>query len=282
MSAKAKNILSYWRLPLYFLIASIVTLVVSAVSEKLSGVFSVLWLFVAVPGFAITLVVAIVRSIKNSIVYSDGDWPEEVKLLEVELFKTIGSWISDELFDISCMSGGMKVRYILFRVLGIVLIVGGIVLAFFFTVIGALVIIGGAALCIMANPMTFNERISNVKMISCHKGDSIRRIHGYLKMKWTPLGTPFIAKVANVKGEALVWGPSNSGEVVVLYHARFSPCFYVSSAFGADDITEYLTSTEIGDSELLDDDDPYDVDTLLVKIASEIEKNAPRKKKKES
>ena len=170
MSAKAKNILSYWRLPLYFLIASIITLVVTVKSEKLSGVFSALWLFVAVPGFAITFIIAIVRSIKNSIVYRGGDWPEEVKLPEIELFKNIGSWIGDEVFDISYMSGGMRIRYILFRVFGIVFIIGGIVLAFFLPVIGALVIIAGAALCIMANPRSFNKQSSNVRMISCHKG----------------------------------------------------------------------------------------------------------------
>lgn len=279
MSAKAKNILSYWRLPLYFFIASIITLVVTVKSEKLSGVFSALWLFVAVPGFAITFIIAIVRSIKNSIVYRGGDWPEEVKLPEIELFKNIGSWIGDEVFDISYMSGGMRIRYILFRVFGIVFIIGGIVLAFFLPVIGALVIIAGAALCIMANPRTYNEQSSNVQMISCHKGDSIRRIHGYMKNKWTPLGTPFIAKVSKVKGEALVWGPSNIGEVVVLYHARFSPCFYVSSAFGANDIIEYLTSPESRDSYLLDDSDTYDVDDLLMKIATEIENNIPAKEK---
>lgn len=278
MSAKAKNILSYWRLPFYFLIASIITLVVTVISEKLAGVFSALWLFVAVPGFVVTFIIAIVRSIKNSIVYKDIGWPEEVTLPEIELFKNIGSWIGDEIFDISYMSGGMKVRFILFRVFGIALTVGGIVLAFFFPVIGALVIIGGVTLCIMANPRTYNERITNVQMISCHKGDSIRRIYDYLKKKWTPLGTPCIARVAKVKGEALVWGPSKSGEVVVLYHARFSPCFYASSAFGTDDIKEFLTSPETRDSYLLDDEDTYDVDTLIIKIATVVENNAPRKK----
>lgn len=276
MSACAKNILSYWRIPLYFFIAAIVLLVIPTKSETATGIISSLWLFVAAPGFVISFIVTIVRCIKNAIKYKDIGWPEEVTLHEVDFFVNIVNWIKDEVFDISYMPGWMKVRYVIFRVFGIALIIGGIFLALIFAVFGALVIIAGAALCIMANPRTYNKRVKNVRMISCHKGDSIRRIHGYMKNKWTPLGMPCIARIAHVKGEALAWGPNNGGEVVVLYHARFSPCFYVSKAFGADDIEEYLTMPETSDSNLLEED-LYDIDSLIEKIAEVVEINAPRK-----
>lgn len=245
MGHKAKVILSYWRIPLYFLIAMIILLVVASQWEKGEGALDALALFVAFPGLVITLIRAEYLSIKNTIYYNRNGWPETVELAEVEAIRSVVYWVEDEIDTISDLSSGMKIRFLLFRIFGIILIAGGIVLAFIMPVIGALVIIGGATLCICANPETYNSMVSNVRMVPYGVDFDEFDIHdAFEKLKgvWTSLGTPYLARVRGVEEDAIVYGPDESGSMVVVYQPKSKGFLFVSEALF--EITERLTEPE--------------------------------------
>lgn len=270
MNPKLKLILRFWRIPLYFLIALLLLMTVALTSEKLEGAFSALALFLAFPGFVITLVWAAFLSVIRPIQYHRNGWPEVDRLPEVTFFGNIADAIGDEIGDIAELSGGMRLRYLGFRILGIILIAGGIVLAFItLYVIGTLVMIAGATLWIMANPRTYNRRVEGVRMVSCAEGDDTQKLYTYCRKRMTSLGTPYLARLRGFPTDVLVFGPDDADNMVIVYHAKRADCFYVSSVCMPGRIIEVLS--EPGVQPEHKDSEAYDTDTALSYIVSLVE-----------
>ena len=131
----------------------------------------------------------------------------------------------------------MQLRCILFRLLGVVLIVGGSIGAFFFSfsyfflIIFTLVIIAGATLWIVANPQRYNERISGSSMVPCGDDITNEQLYKILCTLPTPLGTPHLAKVRGFKKPIIVYGSQSDTYIYLVYHARTFDFFYVSTIY---------------------------------------------------
>ena len=143
--------------------------------------------------------------------------------------------ISDEFSSVADLSGKMKARYVLFRILGIVLIIGGSIACFlcFYSylliTLFTLVIIGGATLCIIANPKSYNENVEGVQMIPCPSNMTEQDLYQILSTKSTPLGYPRFAKVRGFKNSIMVYGSDLDAYIYAVYQPKHASYFYVST-----------------------------------------------------
>lgn len=272
MNNKAKMIFFFWRIPLYFLAASILFFIISASSEKLGGPAGALLLFITFPGFVISFVRALFLTVKKTIEFSRTGWPEDVIFPEVEACKSLSDYLSNEIDSVRELSPRMKLRYFLFRIAGILCIAGGIVLAFIgIYIIGTLVIIAGATLCITANPRTYNSQVEGVRMIPCREGDDIGKIYRFCKDNCTPLGTPYLADVRGFNTEVMVYGPDSDDNTIIVYHAPKADYFYVSSAFMPGRIERVLSEPGILPEKSSETDEPFNEDYALEFIVTCVE-----------
>ena len=268
---KGKVILALWRLPLYCLVAMIALFiwVDNVQSEDFAGVLSAILLFVVFPLFVFTFIRSIVLTIKRSIEYSREGWPDEVTLPEVEFFKNLALDISIEFDDFSDLSTGMKVRYIVFRVLAVALVIGGIVVALCtLVIIGTLMMIGGVTLWIVANPRSYNESVSGVRMVSCDSDPDIHALYEKLKNKSTPLGTPYLVKMRGFKTDVMVYGPNDDYDMVIVYPAT-ADYFYVSNVCMPSRIEENISDPIIPAQEA--QSNGLDSDYVLELVRSDVE-----------
>ena len=270
MNPKVKLILRYWRIPLYFLIAMLLLVTVALTSEKLEGACYALAVFLTFPGFVVTLVRAVFLSVIRPIQYHRNGWPEVDRLPEITFFRNIADAVSDEIGDIASFSGRSLARFLGFRVLGVLLIAGGIVLAIAtLYVIGTLLMIAGATLWIMANPRTYNRRVEGVRMVPCGKGDDVGKLYTYCRGRMTSLGTPYLARLRGFETDVLVFGPNSADDMVIVYHAKRTDCFYVSGVCMPGRIVEVLSEPGVLPKKAGSGDE--DMDTALGYIQSLVE-----------
>lgn len=271
MNLKLKHILVLWRVPLYAFVLNVIlfALAVFVKSEDASGALSALALFVAFPLLVFVIVRAIVLSVRKASEYDRYGLPDEVTLPEVEFFKRRAESIKDCADEYSTLSPGMKARFIIFRLLAVLLVPAGIVLALCgLYIIGTLVIIGGVTLWITARPGSYNSRVSGVRMVACPDDTDVNDLFEKLKNEWTPLGTPYLAKMDGYPTDVIVYGPDAHDDMIVVYPAKSGGHFFVSTAFFPEKITERLTepAQPVGESYALTDDG-LDNDTMLDLVA---------------
>ena len=234
-----KRFFYYWRMPLIFFILFFVLLWLGSDLEgNAGGIISALWLFVDIPCLIIFTIRSIYLSIRDAINYHrTGVRNEDITFPEIDFVCGIIDDIVYEIDSLRELSARMRLRYFGLRLLSIVLIVGGIVGCFvcvnsiFMLVIFSLVIIAGATVWIIANPITYNYRVENVRTIPCRRKLTSEQLYDALLPLPTSLGAPRFADVQGFKEPVIVYGSASGPYIYVVYPARFADLFYVSTQF---------------------------------------------------
>ncbi len=249
MNRNLKRFFYYWRLPIFFYMLFFVLLAVGNEPDGTPNTLcSILWVFVDVPGLIFFTVRTIYLLIRSYITYRrTGIRDEEFTFPEVDFFKGIIASAENEIDSLRRLSVPMRIRCILFRLLGILLIAGGIVGAFIFSdsnfalTIFTLIIIAGATLCISANPEKYNEQVSGTRMVPCPEDFTNEQLYQALCTIQTSLGYPRFATIRGFKKPVIVYGSESDDYIYVVYHARFFDFFYVSN-ISSSALKEFLSS----------------------------------------
>lgn len=236
MSNNLKRFFYYWRLPLLFFVLFFVLLWLASVTEgDTSGLISALWLFVDVPALLFFTVRSIFIRIRSAITYHRTGIHDEAFIFpEINFVQGFIDSIADTFDSVRLLSPGMKLRFFIFRVVGILLIIGGTVGCFFFAestlliVLFTLVIIAGATLCITADPKSYNSHVDGVRIVACPGDLSTEELYPYLCKIPTALGAPRFAAIRNFKKPVMVYGSSEDEYIFTVYRATLSEFFYVS------------------------------------------------------
>ena len=232
-----KRFLYFWRFPIFFFIMFFVLLYLGDAETEtpFSTACAIIWLCIDIPCLVIFTLIAIFKHLRSFINYlRTGEKEDDYTFVEIEFFENIGCWISDEFSSLTDLSGSMKVRYFLFRILGIVLIIGGSIGCFLcfgsylLITLFTLVIIGGATLCIMANPKSYNKRVEGVQMVPCPSSMTDQDLYEILRTISTPLGYPSFAKVRGFKDRIMVYGSDLDAYVYAVYSPKHASYFYIS------------------------------------------------------
>lgn len=237
MNENLKRFFYYWRLPILFFILFFALLWLSSSLEgDAAGIIGALWLFVDIPCLLFFTVRAIFLRIRSAITYRrTGIRDEEFVFPEVNFVRAIVDAVEDEIDSVSSLSFGMKTRCIIFRLLGVLLIAGGITGCFFFydstflIVVFTLVIIGGATLWLVANPESYNSQVEGARMVSCPRDLTDELLFNSLRTIHTSLGAPRFAKVRSFKKPVMVYGSASDDYIYVVYRARLFQYYYVST-----------------------------------------------------
>lgn len=255
MSTGLKRFFYYWRWPLYLLALAIIFFILGMCFEgNVSTTFGVLWLFACV-FFIMALFCSIFNRIKALIEYlRTGVKEEYYDFPEIDFFEDIAYKISDDFEVFGELSLKNKLRFLGFRTLGTILVIGGCIGCFFFSfslfmiVVFTLVIIGGVTLWILSNPNRYNSQVAGTRMVACHDGHTDERIYEYLKGMPTSLGTPVFADVFGFDKPVIVYGSNYDDYVYVVYRSTHSENFFISA------IAQVLVRSELP---VQKDDDPY-------------------------
>lgn len=135
MNKNLQRFFYYWRLPLLFFILFFVLLFISdSLEGDAAGIVGAIWLFVVIPCLLIFTVRAIFLRIRSAITYHRTKVRDEVFIFpEIDAVHGVIDAVSDDLDSLRDLSASMKFRCIMFRLLSVVLIVGGIVGCFMFS-----------------------------------------------------------------------------------------------------------------------------------------------------
>lgn len=233
-----KRFLYFWRLPLFFFIMFFVLLFLAdpKTESAFSTACSVIWLCIDIPCLVIFTLIALYKHIRSFIEFlRTGEKEDDYEFVEITFIEEIFYKISDEFSSVADLSGKMKARYVLFRILGIVLIIGGSIAcilcfdSYLLITLFTLVIIGGATLCIIANPKSYNENVEGVQMIPCPSNMTEQDLYQILSTKSTPLGYPRFAKVRGFKKSIMVYGSDLDAYIYAVYQPKHASYFYVST-----------------------------------------------------
>ena len=278
MRHKLKIILSYWRLPLVLLIVLLAILYLIGTGADISGAVSAVCLFLVFPGFIFAFFRAVFLSVRNTVRFNRTQWPETVSHPVVNALESVVFFFSEEISTFRSLAGRMRWRFAGFRILAVILSAGGIVFIFIsLPVIGTLVLIAGVTLWILANPNTFNDRVDGVRMVPCPSGCTEKDLFEKLRRKSSPLGTPVLAKLRQFKKPVILYGPDGFDNMVVVYHAPRTDCFYISDIYSPGMIESRLTEAEFAGDEPFENDVPDEYATLLGIITGIVEAALPGK-----
>ena len=283
MNNNLKRFFYYWRFPLLFFILFFVLLWLGSLLEgDAGGIVGALWLFVDIPCLLFFTVRSVFFRIRSAVTCRRTGVRDEVFIFpEVDALQGAADIVADEIDAMKQLSSRMKMRFIIFRLLGAGLIAGGITGCFFFAdftlilVLFSLVIIAGATLWIVANPESYNNRVENVRMVPCPAGLTAERLCLYLRAVPTSLGSPQFVAVRGFKKPVIVYGSDQDAFIYAVYRARFSDFFYVST-LSSFSLKEPLSPAEEPNYE----ESPYtvchDVADLLSEITAAVEKAVER------
>lgn len=233
-----KRFFYFWRFPIYFGVLFFVLLFAGEANlDNGFGIFcSVTWLFIDIPCLIIFTIRALYKHIRSFIEFlQTGEKEEDYDFVEFDFIASVFEKIGDEISSVLSLSVSMRIRYLLFRIGGIVLIIVGCIACFCFygstlmLIIFTLVIIGGATLCIVANPKSYNESVSGVRMVPCPSEMTEKDLYDILCTIDTPLGSPRFANVRGFDEPIMVYGSSLDSSIYAVYRPTISEFYYVSS-----------------------------------------------------
>lgn len=259
MNKKLLRFLYYWRMPVFLFILFFVLIIVGTYTEgSICTACGIIWLCIDIPFLIYFTIRSIYRRIRDAIACHRN------KTLEIEYHfpeLNVLQAISEEIDSVRGLSSDMKLRYFVLRFLSIVLIIGGSigVLCFmpsiFLAVIFTLVIIAGATIWLIANPNKYNERVEGARMISCPEEMTNEQLCDLLRRNPTSLGIPRLAIAQGFKKPIIVYGSEADAFIYVIYRARFSDVYYVTSICSSY-VKEYLTAPD----ELIDEQSTHTED----------------------
>lgn len=241
-----------------------------------AGIIGTFAIFVFLPAGVIALIWAIVEAVKDIVrVRVKGEAPPEDK-------PTVGAECAAKLkaghAEFKSLDAVGKRRYIILRVLAVVLIAVSIVLFIKgLIIVPTLVIIVGVALWLAASPKAYNAAVEGVRMLSCPAELTVEKLAGDIAALDSPLGTPYLARIKFVPGKSLVFGPDSEGEYLYIYkNAQGAPLYLAAnpeSAFIEECLTKPLRAPyeprpgETGDELIID---RPDTDTLLDELTDAV------------
>lgn len=241
-----------------------------------AGIIGTFAIFVFLPAGVIALIWAIIEAVKDIVrVRVKGEAPPEDK-------PTVGAECAAKLkaghAEFRSLDAAGKRRYIILRVLAVVLIAVSIVLFIKgLIIVPTLVIIVGVALWLAASPKSYNAAVSGVKMLSCPAELTVEKLAGDIAALDSPLGTPYLARIKLVPGKSLVFGPDSEGEYLYIYkNAQGAPLYLAAnpeSAFIEERLTKPLRAPyeprpgETGEELIID---RPDTDTLLDELTDAV------------
>ncbi len=241
-----------------------------------AGIIGTFAIFVFLPAGVIALIWAIVEAVKDIVrVRVKGEAPPEDK-------PTVGAECAAKLkaghAEFKSLDAVGKRRYIILRVLAVVLIAVSIVLFIKgLIIVPTLVIIVGVALWLAASPKAYNAAVEGVRMLSCPAELTVEKLAGDIAALDSPLGTPYLARIKFVPGKSLVFGPDSEGEYLYIYkNAQGAPLYLAAnpeSAFIEERLTKPLRAPyeprpgETGEELIID---RPDTDTLLDELTDAV------------
>ena len=222
-----KICLKRFRWFIYCLILAVLFALPAAYGDGESGgAFGAIAFFIFVPAAFAAFMWAVYAAVRDIInVHKGGALPED----KPSVASAAVGKLRDEAAAVSELDSHGRSKYFILRMLGALLICGGVALIGRDSVIiGTLVVIGGGALWIAASPKSFNETTDGMKMIPCPKEMSVEELYQDIRGMNTALGAPYLGKIKTVPGDAIIFGPDAGGWFAYVYKALDGRSFYAA------------------------------------------------------
>lgn len=137
--------------------------------------------------------------------------------------KTMGKNAKSGLQQYRELSAGLKVRFWLMKLIGVIGMVGGLAIivksneALGMITVGTIVMAVGGAVWYMSSPHAYEKSNDQIKMIAFQQPTTIEKIYEAYKNLDTPLGSPYLAKMKTMRQKALIFGPDDDGEYLYFW-----------------------------------------------------------------
>lgn len=210
-----KICLKRFRWFIYCLILAALFILPATTDWEYGGAFGAIGFFIFVPAAVVALVWAIYAAVRDIInVRRGGALPED----KPSAVSAAADRLRDEAAVVNELDARGRAKYFIFRILGALLIVVGIVLIIRDSVVaGTLVVIAGGTLWILASPKSFNETAEGMKMVTCPEDMTIEELHRSIRGMSTALGSPYIGRVKTIPGDTILFGPDSNGCFAYVY-----------------------------------------------------------------
>lgn len=258
----AKVCLKRFRFVLYAALFFLITLHIT--DRTNSGLIATICIWFALPLAFIAFVWWIYACIRDIVrFFKSGAVPEDAPTWAERAVW----WVQDELAEIASLDGRGKVRFFLFRVVGVALDVGGLVLIIRDSItVGTIMLIAGLALWMSASPQSVNRNNTDMKLLACPENTTVAGIQAAFADMDTPLGRPYLGAIRTISGDAALWGPNAEGEYIYLYQTRNKRYIRLCS----NNIPDWITS-EHPAAPAETDGTPLDMPNLLADICDLVE-----------
>ena len=186
-----KICLKRFRWFIYCLILAVLFALPAASDGESGGAFGAIAFLIFVPAAFVAFVWAAYAAVRDIInVRKGGALPED----KPSVVSTAAGKLRDEAAVVNELDSYGRAKYFILRILGVLLVVGGIALIIKdAVVIGTIVLIAGSALWIAASPKSFNETTDGMKMVTCPKEMTIEELYRGIRGMSTALGSPYKA-----------------------------------------------------------------------------------------
>lgn len=155
--------------------------------------------------------------------------------------------MSDHKMKYSEMSGSLRLRYWMYRLLGAAGMAAGamfIVKGSYSEIlisIGTVILIIGLAVWMMASPNSYNASTDMVQMLAMDHPRKIEEFYEAYKKEKTPLGSCYLAKFRTMKQPALAFGPNSQGDYLYFWLTGDGNLGYLGYSFLECMIKEKIT-----------------------------------------
>lgn len=221
-----KICLKRFRWFIYCLILAVLFALPAASDGESGGAFGAIAFLIFVPAAFVAFVWAAYAAVRDIInVRKGGALPED----KPSVVSTADGKLRDEAAVVNELDSYGRAKYFILRILGVLLVVGGIALIIKdAVVIGTIVLIAGCALWIAASPKSFNEATDGMKMVTCPKEMTIEELYRSIRGMSTALGSPYIGRVRTIPGDIILFGPNADGWFAYVYKALDGRSFYAA------------------------------------------------------
>lgn len=145
--------------------------------------------------------------------------------------------MSEDKMKFGDMSASLKLRYVIYRLLSLVVIVTGAMFIMkgyysrFFISVGTVILIIGIAMWMMASPDSYNSSTDMVQMIAMDRPRKIEEFYEAYKDVQTPLGSCYLAEFRTMRRPALAFGPSSEGDYLYFWLTGDGNLGYIGYSF---------------------------------------------------
>lgn len=255
-----KICLKRFRWFIYCLILAVLFALPAASDVESGGAFGAIAFLIFVPAAFVAFVWAAYAAVRDIInVRKGGALPED----KPSVVSTAAGKLRDEAAVVNELDSHGRTKYFILRILGVLLVVGGIALIIKdAVVIGTIVLIAGSALWIAASPKSFNEATDGMKMVTCPKEMTIEELYRGIRGMSTALGSPYIGRVRTIPGDIILFGPNADGWFAYVYKALDGRSFYAALS----DFTATIETPAQNPAPAADGETETDYDGVLEEI----------------